>query len=89
MRRLNQICAQLPITSRETYEKYAFGEYSDIATINLLASITKGFELLKELFSDYKLTFGYGKDIGDDYDTFSMRDDDYMFSGIMDKKFKK
>lgn len=64
MRKLNQICAQLPITSRETYEKYAFGEYSDIATVNMLASITKGFELLNELFTDYKIS--HGKEFGDE-----------------------
>ena len=46
MRRLNQIVSQLPITSKETYEKHAFTEYSDIAAINLLASVTKGFEML-------------------------------------------
>jgi hypothetical protein len=58
MRKLNQICSQLPITERETYEKHAFTEYSDIASVNLLASITKGFELINELFDDYKTIHG-------------------------------
>jgi hypothetical protein len=55
LRRLNQVVSQLPITSKETYEHHAFSEYSDIATINLLASVTKGFEMLSELKDDFKL----------------------------------
>ena len=55
LRRLNQVVSQLPITSKETYEHHAFSEYSDIATINLLASVTKGFEMLSELKEDFKL----------------------------------
>ena len=88
MRKLNQICAQLPITSRETYEKHAFGEYSDIATVNLLASITKGFELLNELFSDYKIS--YGKEFADEADEMMMfvrgGHDEDMMGRMMDKK---
>ena len=44
MRKLKQICAQLPITERDNFEQSTFSDYSDIASINLLASVTKGFE---------------------------------------------
>ncbi|CDW77794.1 cop9 signalosome complex [Stylonychia lemnae] len=58
MRDLNQICSSLPITTRENYDKNAFSEYSDIAAVNLLASVTKGFELLNGLLENYKIYDG-------------------------------
>ncbi len=39
-----------------------FGEYSDIAAVNLLASVTKGFELMNDLLENFKLYSG--KDFG-------------------------
>jgi len=58
MRDLNQICSCLPITTRENFDKNAFSEYSDIAAVNLLASVTKGFELLNGLLENYRLYDG-------------------------------
>lgn len=55
MRKLNQIVTQLPITTRDSFNDNAFNEYSDIAAVNLLASVTKGFELLNELLDNFKL----------------------------------
>jgi hypothetical protein len=52
----------LPITPRESFDKNAFGEYSDIAAVNLMASVTKGFELMNDLLEDFKVYLG--KDFG-------------------------
>lgn len=52
----------MPITQRETFNKHAFSEYSDIAAVNLMASVTKGFELMNELLEDFKIY--QGKDFG-------------------------
>jgi len=53
MRKLKNICSQLPISSKESFDKNAFYEYSDIAAINLMASVTKGFEMINELVDDF------------------------------------
>jgi hypothetical protein len=45
----------LPITSRDNFEKNTFTEYSDIAAVNLMASVTKGFELMNQLLEDFKI----------------------------------
>jgi len=55
MRRLNNICNQLPISLKSTYDKEVFTDYSDIAAINNLAAVTKGFELLNGLIDDFKV----------------------------------
>jgi len=53
MRRLSNICSQLPIATKEQFDSSAFYEYSDIAAINLMASVTKGFEMINELVDDF------------------------------------
>ena len=65
MRKLNQICTQLPITKRESFNANVFEEYSDIAAVNLMASVTKGFEMMNELLEDYKLFAGKDVEIAD------------------------
>ncbi len=55
MRRLNNIVAQVPIATKDQFDKAAFNEYSDIANINLLSNVTKGMEMLNELMDDFKV----------------------------------
>ena len=55
MRRLQQICAQLPIAETETFEQHVFKEYADVQTVNLLASMVKGAEILHGLVEDFKV----------------------------------
>eukprot|EP00347_Sterkiella_histriomuscorum_P008516 403344803 len=76
MRKLNQIVSQLPITTRESFNGNAFNEYSDIAAVNLLASVTKGFELLNELLDNFKLYQGR-----DGYNMSEMMDGNFGLGG--------
>ena len=81
MRKLKQICAQLPITERENFEKHAFQDYSDIASVNLLASVTKGFEQINELLEDFK--------VAHQKDAYSFEPDDMMlFTRGMEEEFQ-
>lgn len=55
MRRLNQIVSSTPITAAADYDKQNFVEYSDVQTLQLMASVTKSCEQLQELINDYKI----------------------------------
>lgn len=44
MRRLQQICAQLPIAERADFEAHAFSDYADVAAVNMLATVLKASE---------------------------------------------
>lgn len=44
MRRLQQICAQLPIAERSDFDSHAFPEYADVSAVNLLATVVKASE---------------------------------------------
>ncbi len=55
MRKLQQICAQLPIADRAAFEANAFPDYADVAAVNLLATVVKASEILNSLADDFKL----------------------------------
>ncbi len=48
----------MPITDKEVFDRHVLGEYSDIAAVNLLSSVTKGFQMLNELLEDFKTSSG-------------------------------
>lgn len=55
MRKLQQICAQLPIANRADFEAHAFGDYADVSAVNLLATVLKASEQLNGLCEDFKV----------------------------------
>lgn len=55
MRRLQQICAQLPIANRSDFEEHAFSEYADVSAVNLLGTVLKASEQLNGLCEDFKM----------------------------------
>ena len=55
MRRLNQIVASTPIVAQEQYDTQIFGEYSDSAAMNMLASVTQSCGALQSLIDDFNL----------------------------------
>jgi hypothetical protein len=55
MRRLQQICAQLPIADRTDFESHAFMEYSDVSAVNMLGTVLKASEMINTLAEDFKL----------------------------------
>ena len=55
MRRLNQIVASTPIVGQEQYDTQIFGEYSDAAAMNLLASVTQSCGAIQTLIDDFNL----------------------------------
>ena len=55
MRKLQQVCAQLPIADRAAFEANAFPDYADVAAVNLLATVVKASEILNTLAEDFKL----------------------------------
>ena len=54
MRRLNQIVSSTPITASQDYDQQSFVEYSDVQTLQLMASVTKSCGQLQELINDFK-----------------------------------
>lgn len=79
MRKLNQIVNQLPITTRDSFNEHIFSDYSDIAAVNLLTSVTKGFELLNDLLETYK---GYqGRDGSSLFQSMEMMDGNFGMGG--------
>lgn len=65
-------------------------EYSDIATVNLLASVTKSYDLLNCLIEDYKLAYKGEKGEGDSGVDFERDQDqnDMMLMGSSGWEFK-
>lgn len=57
MRRLNNICSQLPIVSKENFNKEMLSEYADTTFVTQLATITKGFDMLSDLVENYSQAF--------------------------------
>lgn len=55
MRKLQQICAQLPIANRADFEEHAFSEYADVSAVNLLGTVLKASEQLNSLCDDFKI----------------------------------
>jgi hypothetical protein len=55
MRKLQQVCAQLPIADRAAFEANAFPDYADVAAVNLMATVVKASEILNTLADDFKL----------------------------------
>lgn len=53
MRRLNQIVTSTPIVAQEEYDTQVFGEYSDAAALNTLASITQSCGQIQSLIDDF------------------------------------
>ena len=63
MRKLQQVCAQLPISDRAAFEANAFPDYADVAAVNLLSTVVKASEILNSLAEDFKV-FNYGSNKG-------------------------
>ncbi len=83
MRRLNNICSQLPITSQQDFDKQALGEYADLSAVNMLASVTKGFEMINELIDDFKTAVPKKAGFGD-YEMEDLMGQHMAFGGPME-----
>lgn len=55
MRRLNQVVNSSQIATADEFDAQHFQEFTDCATINLLASVTQSIEQIQSLVTDYKI----------------------------------
>ena len=57
MRKLANICNQLPIISEKEFGEEAFDEYSDSSLVSHLSTMTKGFDQLNDLVEHFNTAF--------------------------------
>ena len=54
MRKLKSIVAQVPINQKGEFDMATLSEYSDIATANLMSTMTKGLDMISEMTESLK-----------------------------------